>query len=377
MITGCRPKAPEADRDAFVDLPAGSFARAWQATLPTVEGSVTGLHLLADRVYVTTSTNQLFGLNQASGLLNFGVRTAPADEPTRAPVLVAGNIAVARTNSIALFDQSGNPVREIALGRPIRSAPAVQRNTLILGVDAENGGRLAKVDVTKAYVPILWEVTTGSVTSRPAVLGDLIFAGSLNGRVWACDDEKMQVWNLQGGYFSTDKAITADLVADEYGVYVAGEDTKLYVLDRLNGRLRWTYFAGVALTNTPVATADTVYLRVPGKGMVALTKAGEQKFRTPKWVNASIKQVVSFDDQHVYAVRNDNAIVALDKATGQEKFASERRDLSVFATNLASPVIYAATAAGEVVAVRPVLRAGTTGQLVLMPIDASELVAMR
>ncbi|HMO26044.1 MAG TPA: PQQ-binding-like beta-propeller repeat protein, partial [Tepidisphaeraceae bacterium] len=344
---------------------------------PTVQGKVNGLHLLGDRVYVTTDTNQMYGLNQASGLVSFGVRTAPADEPTRAPVLVAGNLAVARTNSIGLYDLSGNLVRDITLGRPIRSAPAVQRNTLLLGVDAPNGGGLATGGFTPQHVPILSEMTTGTITSRPAVLGDLIFAASLNGRVWACDDERMQVWNLPGGYFSTDKAITADLVVDEYGVYVAGEDTKLYVLDRLNGRLRWTYFAGVALTNTPVVTAETVYLRVPGKGMVAITKTGEQKFRTPKWVNASVRQVVSFDDRHVYAVRNDNALVALDKETGQEKFASERRDLTIFATNQQSPIIYAATEAGEIIAVRPVLRAGTSGQLVLAPIDAGEPIAMR
>ena len=36
-----------------------------------------------------------------------------------------------------------------------------------------------------------------------------------------------------------------DLKADDFGVYVAATDTKLYCLDRATGKIKWQYFARI------------------------------------------------------------------------------------------------------------------------------------
>jgi hypothetical protein len=82
------------------------------------------------------------------------------------------------------------------------------------------------------------------------------------------------------------------------------------------------------------------------------------------WVQPGVSKVLSADDQYVYVLSGESTIVALDKTTGQAAFQSTRGDLRVFATNLSGPMIYAATADGTVLAIRPVLRPGSTGQLV-------------
>lgn len=375
VVVGCQsPPAPTVE-NRYVEIPAGSFAEAWSARL-NIDGQVNGVYLLRERVYVTSDTNQMYALTSGGGTVLFVVRTAPPSETPRPPVALRDKVAVAHGDVIALYDLTGNLVREIRLGTPIRSNLAVFRDYLVFGVAAAGGGRLSLLDPSKRYVPVLWEVTTGLVQGAPATFGDLVFAGSDLGRVYACDVRKSQAWNLEGGYFVTDRGVKADLVADDYGVYVASLDTKLYCLDRLTGRIRWVYHAGTPLQAAPVVTADAVYVVHPERGLVALEKSGPQKYREAKWEASDVRQVVSTDDQHVYAVRSDNTLLALDKQSGKVKFTGVRNDFTHFATNLQSSTIFAATASGETVAIKPVLRAGTVGTLVAAP-SAQDALAAR
>ena len=57
---------------------------------------------------------------------------------------------------------------------------------------------------------------------------------------------------------------------------------------------------------------------------------------------------------------------AADRATGQVKLRSKRKDMSLFAVNTTSNgLIYAATTRGEVLAITPVAKPGTYGEWVL------------
>ena len=374
VVVGCRPPTPPPAGNQFVELPVGSFAEAWRAEL-SIDGAVNGVYLLRDRLYVTSTSNQMYALTAGGGTVLSVVRTASPAETPRPPVALRDRVVVAHADVLTFYDLNGNLVREIRLGTPIRSNLAAFRDFLVFGVAGAGGGRLTLVDPSKKYVPVIWEVTTGLITGAPATFGDLVFAGSELGRVYACDVQKSQAWNLEGGYFVTDRGIKADLVADDYGVYVASLDTKLYCLDRLTGKIRWVYHAGAPLERAPVVTADAVYLIHPDRGLVALEKSGPRKFREAKWEMSGIRQVVSVDEQHVYVVRADNTLLALEKQTGKLKFASARNDLTHFATNLQSPVIYASTKSGETLAIKPVLRAGTVGTQVAVPVDQPTLAS--
>lgn len=371
---GCRNQPPAPVTQSFSELPAGSFAQAWQAEVEA-DSAFRSLQVIGDRVYATTDRNQFFSISADGGTVQYAARVARPGEQVFPPVATGQNIVIAHTTVLSIVDRQGRTVRDIDLRSPIRSPVTPFRNNLVVGIDS-GGGRLAMVDPSRQFVPIIWEITTGLITGAPATTNDLIFAGSALGRVYACDDEKKQVWNLAGGFFQTDRPISADLAADDYGVYAASQDTKLYVLDKLNGRVKWVYHAGVPLVNGPLLTADSVYQPVPGVGLVALTKTGENKYRTPRWTAQGVRQLVSVDERHVYVATDDGAIAALDKQTGAVRFTSEARGFVAFATNLASPTIYAATRDGRIVAIRPVLRPGTIGLLVGLP-TAPQLLAAR
>lgn len=372
VIVGCKSSVPESAGNQFIELPVGSFAEAWKAELG-IDGVVNGVYLLRDRLYVTSTSNQMYALTANGGTVLSVVRTASPAETPRPPVALRDRVVVAHADVLSFYDLNGNPIRDIRLGTPIRSNLAAFRDYLVFGVSGAGGGRLTLVDPSKRYVPVIWEVTTGLITGAPATFGDLCFAGSELGRVYACDVRKTRAWNLEGGYFVTDRGIKADLVADDYGVYVASLDTKLYCLDRLTGKIRWIYHAGAPLEQAPVVTADAVYVIHPDRGLVALQKSGPKRFREAMWEVSGIRQVVSTDEQHVYVVRSDNTLLALDKQTGKMRFSSVRTDLTHFATNLQSATIYAATSSGETLAIRPVLRSGTVGTQVALPVDGPAL----
>jgi hypothetical protein len=98
--------------------------------------------------------------------------------------------------------------------------------------------------------------------------------------------------------------------------------------------------------------------------MAAISKTEGQFARTPLWIQPIAEQVLAADETHVYVRAGGNAIVALDKATGEPQFRSTRGDLSVFATNLKTPLIYAATRSGSVFGIKPVITPGAVGEVV-------------
>ena len=157
-------------------------------------------------------------------------------------------------------------------------------------------------------------------------------------------------------------------IQGEPGRTAASTDNKLYALNRNSGKIRWQYFGGAALRTAPAVTSDTVYQFVPGTGVVAIDKAAGEFIRKPRWVASDATQFLAADERNAYLRTRDNRIVAQDKKTGERKFSSVHHDFTVFATNLVKEdgIVYAGTKQGRVVAVRPVLKPGTVGEVVMV-----------
>jgi outer membrane protein assembly factor BamB len=176
------------------------------------------------------------------------------------------------------------------------------------------------------------------------------------------------VWALPDGVFKTQGKFVSDIYADDFGVYAASTDTKLYCLDRVTGKIKWQYFAGVALKQAPVVTAVNVYQFVPGQGIVAIDKTNYSSIdRTARWAARDAVQVLSEDAADVYLRRRDNRLMAVDKVTGEVRYVSKSGSYSVFATNTSDAMIYAAKPSGEVVQIKPVNAAGEVGRVVMDP----------
>jgi outer membrane protein assembly factor BamB len=222
------------------------------------------------------------------------------------------------------------------------------------------------------------------VPAAPAVVKDAVFVAAENGSVASVAIESREpFWTLPQGVFGTYDGIVANLAADQTGLYVASTDTKLYALNRSNGKVKWEYFAQTPLRTGPVLTRDAVYIHVPGTGLVALDKteiptSQKPSFnRNPLWAIADATQFLSEDDHYAY-VRIANQIAAVDKKTGQREFTSKRNDLVAFGTNIKGDgVIFVATKGARIIAVKAVLQPGQVGELVLQPVPEQGLAMAR
>lgn len=394
-LAGCSGKAEPGPASGPIEpLELNSFARAWSADLDLTGGKpitnrrereaadqLTELHLRDDAVYAYTRDGKAISINRPDGNLQWAADVKGGERGhMRAPVVEKDSVVFLTEQTLEVYDKFGRLQRSVPLNFAVASNPAQGKGNIVYvggnfsgNVKGDLGGsaRLVKLDVSQAYHPAVWElmVPRGGVAGAPAAVGDAVYVGAGDGSVYAVSSQNREpIWATPDGVFKTGGPIFGDTAADETAVYVASTDTKLYALNRNSGRIVWQYLAGVPLRSGPVVTADTVYQLVPGAGLAALNKNEAGLYRRPRWLLTGARQFLSSDDRYAYVLGADNRIAAVDKNTGEIKFQSRRNDLDVFATNTkADGIIYAGTRTGRVLAIRPVLKPGGMGEVVMAP----------
>ena len=361
--------APEAGHSSVEvnRLPANSLRMQWSRQLE-MDGAPRDMYVRGDSLFVYSTGNTLYNLNRKSGELVFISDVAPKKAKVGAPALVGDRIAVPTDTRIRILDPRGFRDRDIQLGSPIRSGIVADDQGIYCGIDAQHrGGRIVAVELDRPFSPFRWELLAGgTVFSTPALHNGNLYAASSDGRVYAVDPDRGSLWVAIGGTFRTDGAIHADVKSDEHGVYVASADSKLYCIDPETGRLRWQYFAGVPLYDTPAVTASAVYLHVRERGVVAISKTIDTYNRPAKWVAKDAVEFLAEDASLAFFRSYNDGIIGVDKETGEVKIRSEIKGLAAFAVNEKDGLIYAATAGGKIFAAVPVTKPGEVGELVMV-----------
>ena len=165
--------------------------------------------------------------------------------------------------------------------------------------------------------------------------------------------------------FVTSGRIVGDVKVDETGVYVASTDSKLYALDRNTGKVNWQYFGGKPIVAAPHVTASTVYVTVPGQGLVALDKGKGDFNRKPRWISKDARKFLSEDSKHTYLATRDGKIQAVDRVSGKVVFVSQGKGFDLFVSNPKDDMIFAARKDGTVYAIKAVLAPGVVGEIVM------------
>jgi outer membrane protein assembly factor BamB len=351
----------------IVPIPAGSFSRQWRAMLKLQSDPADRIYVRGDTIFLYSRDNVVYALNRTGGDLKFIDEVPVSGGVLRPPVIMGTAIVYPSGSTIEIHNERGNPIKTIPLEKPTRSGAVAIGENLYLGLDHTGGTSvLASLNVNRQFHWTNWELMAfGAMTPTPAAFDKVIFYGSEDGDLGAVNENRAAVWGLPGGVFKTQGDFLSDIKADDFGVYAANTDTKLYCLDRATGKIKWQFYGGVPLKNSPVITPSTVYQFVPGQGIVAIDKIKGTFDRQPKWTVKDAVQVLSEDAGNVYLRADDNRILAADRDTGEIRFTSKSRKYTVFATNLADSMIYAATKDGEVVQIQPITRAGAVGTLVM------------
>ncbi|MEA2712013.1 MAG: hypothetical protein QOF78_4614, partial [Phycisphaerales bacterium] len=366
---GAWGKKQSANSAAPQAVPANSFVQAWTNDVDVAGDPARELHLTGDTLFVYTRKHLVYAVDRAGGNTKYLAEPMVSGGVLHAPLPLAEYVIYPSGSSIDVLTNRGRPARTIELDKPIRSGAVGEGHTIYIGLDHYAGaGTVASIDITKPYKVINWELmTNGAVTPTPALHKRVLYIGSEDGRLYAVTDERGQVWALDGkGWFQTQGKFVSDIRADDTGVYASNTDSKLYCLDPQSGRIRWQYHGSTPLKTAPVVTATMVYQFVPGQGIVGLDKLQGEFNRKPRWIIKNAVQMLSEDDQNAYLRGRDNRLIAVNKRTGDVVFTSKTNRYEIFATNPNDAIIYAATRTGHIAAIRPVLREGEVGTLVMM-----------
>lgn len=365
LAGGCADKpAPEESRTIGA-IPPNSFVQQWRAPLKLTNDTLTELHLRDENLYAYTRNDVVYSLSRDGGDTQFVAPIRASGGVLRPPVELEDRIIFPTATTMEIYRSNGRLERRFSLDYSTRSPGAGLENMVFIGLDYPRGGRIAAIDIDRPYANVRWELLTrGGVSAKPAIYENVVYIGGEDGRVYAVTPDRRPIWPLEGGVFVTSGRIVGDVKVDETGVYVASTDSKLYSLDRNTGKINWQYFGGKPITSSPHVAASTVYINVPGRGVVALDKAKGGFNRTARWVSKDARMFLSEDAKHTYLATRDGKIQAVDRATGEILFQSTGPGFDLFVSNPRDDTIFAARRDGNVYAIKPVLGPGVVGEIV-------------
>lgn len=373
FLSGClKPEPLDEGVSSPTPLPINSFQTLWASKLETLHGQITRLFSRDTLLIGYTDDGTSYVLDRATGKVLYATTIQHGDQVLHPPVVLKDFIVYPTNTTLEVYDRAGALVRHKNLGYSIRSDAVGSKTFVYLGADYVGGGRLIKIDVTSEYLDHEWYLMfpQSAVRAAPAVWLDVVFVAAENGNVAAVAyDSRAPLWPLPRGIFHTYGPITADLAVDETALYVASTDSKLCALSRSNGKVKWQYESKTWLTDPPVTTKDKdlVFQHVPDLGYVALDKGAGAFNRLPRWTAPDVTQILAVDDKFVYALRDDKAMIALDKRDGHAVFTSKRHDIATYTTNTLDGTIYAVTTANRILAISAVLKSGVIGEVALNP----------
>lgn len=372
---GCRQTTPPTVTNPNQPIPAQSFQRQWMADLALRNDSLDQLFVRGDLVFAYTASHKVYVLSRSGGQVLHIDEVASAAIDIFPPVVMGERIIYPTNTTLEVYDLRGQKQRTINTEYAIRTPAVGDKNMLYFGSDYPGGGRLIAMDITRTSTIPIWQVMTpgGTLSAAPALFKGILYAGAHDGKIYAVSETRNAIWPLEGGVFLTSGKIVADVKADQEGVYFASTDSKLYCVDRMTGKVEWQYFSGQPLTTSPAVTEDAVYQAVPGVGVVAIDKT-KSKFpqygpgdnRDARWIAPQAVEFLSADEQFAYMRTSDNRVTAFDKQTGKQVFQTQRTDLNLYAPNSGKDgLIFAATKEGKIFAVKPSIKGGGVGELVL------------
>ncbi len=206
---------------------------------------------------------------------------------------------------------------------------------------------------------IQWDFRAGnSIQSGPVLGNDLVYFGSLDGKVYAVVTKNgKHRWS-----FKTKGPLYAPPALYGDSLYIGSTDHFLYAFDAANGRLRWKFdagssvYAGAAVTNGVVCLGS----RQASYGLDA--KTGKQLWK--RTVNTDFQSPSAADHSTFYLIGKNNDLYALDATSGAIHWKVDLGKIgdqaeaaaSDFSPTMAQPVvangrIYACTDNGALVAI--------------------------
>lgn len=355
--------------DALVEpaaLRQAEYSTFWEAQLPLREGDgATGIYLLDDNLYVTTTEGEVMAIHPGAGLLRWARRVTQRTFTIFPPTHMVndtgtGPVVFATTTMLTVLDRySGDPLASApprfaagsgAAGYVVRSEDEEEDVLLYRLIVGSSDGHVYAVQWKQPTEPRmfnLWKAAAGGPVRATPVFADPdhVYCASTGGHVYCFTAAtKIQQWE-----FRAERAVVGNLELGDDALYVASADRSLYKLDRLSGVLRWRRRLPDMLETGPTLLGDAVYQYCPGTGLHAV----DANYGDALWILPEGRQAVARTGDRVVVRLAGDRLATVNAKSGTVMAELPLASAAHVAVNRQDGAVYAVTPRGQLLCARP------------------------
>ena len=158
----------------------------------------------------------------------------------------------------------------------------------------------------------------GKVSSSPVMSDGIVYAGSENTRLYSLNkDDGRENWN-----FNTNGQIKATPVIQLNHIYLASNGGYLYCVDKRNLHQKWLFETKSGMSSSPLIADDTLYIGSDNGIIYALfTETGEVKWEYDAKKAITTSPVIN--DKAIYFGTREGTFQAIEIEEGKELWAKE------------------------------------------------------
>lgn len=339
------------------DLREAGLIKYWQLKLPLGTGQhLADLYLVDDHLYATTNDGDVFALHADTGALRWLRPITREGYRVTRPVHVRDRVIFATPTTILQINRlNGEGLDRYELRFPAGTAPATDGVRLFLGGLDE---RMHTFNLANIYTG--WQVIAdGPISSTPVLFeeeassrsgkSDVLFFASASGHVYSCEAaNKALRWQTR-----TFGSISADLVVAEEGVYVAGREGSLYLLDLLFGETRWKARFSGPLYEAPNVTAGLAFQYCPDDGLVAVNTGQIDIDHRIRWKLRNGRRLLTTNEHNAFVLSQNESIIVANLESGDVSKRIPARGMTLADAALGTTAVYVASPDGRVFCARP------------------------
>jgi outer membrane protein assembly factor BamB/serine/threonine protein kinase len=214
---------------------------------------------------------------------------------------------------------------------PVESSPAVVGGVVYVGSIDNNVYALDARSGRKKWV----FPTGGRVSSSPAVVDGVIYIGSDDSNVYAIDAQLgKQKWA-----FPTEDSVSSPPAVVDGVVYVGSQDGNVYAIDAQSGKQKWAFQTGNIVhssslgpppgppprPSSPVVVGGVVYISTTDHNVYAIdAQLGKKKWAFP--TGSSVNSSPAVVDGLVYVGSFDRNVYAIDVQSAEKKWTFQTRN---------------------------------------------------
>ncbi|MBX3354543.1 MAG: PQQ-binding-like beta-propeller repeat protein [Phycisphaeraceae bacterium] len=192
-------------------------------------------------------------------------------------------VALLTDTQCMIFDASNGTFVDVQRFRRMANTPAAERPPfLIYGTQA---GQVVWHDYIIGSASHVSE-QAGQFIQAPRLIGNVLVAASTGGAVAAYQASTGRlIWEQSLG-----ARIDARPAANERAVWVPSHDQYLSCLSLSDGRILWRYFTQARMSESPTLLLDSLYLQLPGEGLVSFDPLSPDRFEgTVRWRSPEVR----------------------------------------------------------------------------------------